>query len=385
MRILLLNDFRIGGGAEVVFLKTYEVLIELGHQVDLCYHNEKMIAPSSIFSYLFSIREYNKMYDRLLKERYNIVYLLNYARAYSPSILLAIRKFKKRNPDIKVVYNVHDAHIICPNSALTFFKGTKMCLFPQTPKINDFIFKKLDDRGHLYSLLKKVQWLLAYKVLKLYDVFDLMLCPSLFLSSKIGEIHSNKNIQVLRNPIDLSLFHDCAAKGEDKQCSLRLIYFGRLSASEKGLGVLIDNISKISDSYSLDIYGDGPDENFLKNRINDLNAQNKICLKGKLPWRELINRLSFYDAFILPSYSYENAPLSIVEAAAAGLYVLTMNYGGMKELAQIVGNSYFINPISQMTLQQAFEFVNNTEYVKKDLSIFSEETFKKALADYLKI
>ena len=37
MRILLLNDFRIGGGAEIIFQKTYEVLVKQGYDVDMVY------------------------------------------------------------------------------------------------------------------------------------------------------------------------------------------------------------------------------------------------------------------------------------------------------------------------------------------------------------
>ena len=33
MRILLLNDFRIGGGAEIIFQKTHEVLVKQGYDV----------------------------------------------------------------------------------------------------------------------------------------------------------------------------------------------------------------------------------------------------------------------------------------------------------------------------------------------------------------
>ena len=96
-----------------------------------------------------------------------------------------------------------------------------------------------------------------------------------------------------------------------------------------------------------------------------------------------MSRLPLYDAFVLPSCCYENAPLSIIEAVASGLYILTMNYGGMKELAQIVGNYYFINPLSPERLYGAFDFIKKSGFHLPDLSLFSEDTFKNILSEYI--
>ena len=49
MRILLLNDFRIGGGAEIIFQKTYEVLVKQGYDVDMVYHNGRISPQGCIF------------------------------------------------------------------------------------------------------------------------------------------------------------------------------------------------------------------------------------------------------------------------------------------------------------------------------------------------
>ena len=77
MRILLLNDFRIGGGAEIIFQKTYEVLVKQGYDVDMVYHNGRISPQGSIFSYVFSIKNFRIILKRLREGKYD------YKRRYS--------------------------------------------------------------------------------------------------------------------------------------------------------------------------------------------------------------------------------------------------------------------------------------------------------------
>ena len=97
MRILLLNDFRIGGGAEIIFQKTHEVLVKQGYDVDMVYHSERISPQGSIFSYVFSIKNFRTILKRLREGKYDIIYVLNYAYSFSPSILWAIKKYKRKN------------------------------------------------------------------------------------------------------------------------------------------------------------------------------------------------------------------------------------------------------------------------------------------------
>lgn len=382
MKILLINDFKNGGGAEVVFLQTYKTLKEMGLEVDLLYCHDKITPPTSVISYLFSNRNYRKLYKRLTQKRYDLVYILNYAYAFSPSILLAVKKYKKQNHNVKVIYNAHDAHIICPNSVFAFFKKKQMHLFPSAPRVREFIFKRLDYRGVIHSVLKKIQWLLAYRLFKLYNVFDEILCPSIFLCSKIQETYPKAKVSLLRNPLELDNIAKLRIYNKNISNAIKIVYFGRIS-QEKGLKELIENLKDIDYNYVFYIYGDGPELPSLKILIDNLQLGDKIFLKGKKQWNELMTEISQYDAFILPSLIYENAPCSIVEAAAAGLYVITMKYGGLEELASLVGNSYLINPITPDTLKKSFEFVRNNQFNNPNLEIFSIKTFKTVLLSHI--
>lgn len=382
MKILLINDFKIGGGAEIIFLKTFQTLIEAGHQVKMMYKYEKITSPKSIFSYIYSIKNYQIIRTELFSNNYDLVYILNFSRAFSPSILYAIKKYKIKHPELKVIYNAHDAHIICPNSALNYYKGKTIILFKKTPSIKDFILKRIDSRGSSFSILKKIQWILAYRVLRLQNVFDTILCPSLFLSSRIAEKYPQIKIELLRNPLEKTALNNKSEYHKEICLPIKLIYFGRLNSTEKGLEYLLNNLPE-DFNFIFHIFGDGPDEKELKAQIDRLRLNHKIKLMGKLPWEKLMSIIPNYDAFILPSFSYENAPLSIVEASYAGLFILTMNYGGMKELAEIVGNYFFINPINKEKLRKILYKITETQFLSPNVSPFSVDTFKKNLLFYI--
>lgn len=382
MKILLINDFKSGGGAEVVFLQTYKILKEMGLDVDLLYCYDKIVPPTSVISYLFSTKNYRKLYKRLTRNGYDLIYILNYAYAFSPSILLAVKRYKKHNHSAKVIYNAHDAHIICPNSALAFFENKQMHLFSSVPRVKEFIFKRLDHRGVIHSVLKKMQWLLAYKLFNLYNIFDEILCPSIFLCNKIQEAYPRIKVSLLRNPLELDNIAKLKVHDRNISDTIKIVYFGRIS-QEKGLKELIENLRDVNYNYVFHIYGEGPELPSLKMLVNKLRLDNKIIFHGKKPWKELMIEISQYDTFILPSLHYENSPCSIVEAAAAGLQIITMKYGGLEELASIVGNSYFINPITPATLNNAFELVKNNQFINPDLEMFSINTFKRVLLSHV--
>ena len=58
----------------------------------------------------------------------------------------------------------------------------------------------------------------------------------------------------------------------------------------------------------------------------------------------LLKELERNDVLVLPSIWYENAPLSLAEGAFMNMRLITANYGGMKEMAELCGGAYLMNP-----------------------------------------
>lgn len=379
MKILLINDFLYGGGAEVVFRQMYDSLKVLDYEVDLFYQEEKPKISSSPITYIYNFKIYNRLTKILARSLYTHIIIFNYASALSPSVLMAIKKYKKRT-GCKVIYNSHDAHLICPNSGLNYFMRDGMYRFDEYSGAKVFLFKCLDHRGRVYSLLKKFQWLIAYKILKCHKIIDEVISPSNFLGERIKKFYPDMEVKLLRNPC-LQEWHN-TKESRKYELPINLIFIGRLS-NEKGLIPLIKSLSKIDVKFKFDIYGDGPLKTEISNIIKEENLQNKIFLKGTRSHDEIMALLSNYDALILPSLMYENAPMSIVEAASKKLYIITMDYGGMKELAERVGNYAFINPLSPEKLERAFFKVLGTQYKNTNLSEFTYTSYKRNLQKFL--
>jgi len=98
----------------------------------------------------------------------------------------------------------------------------------------------------------------------------------------------------------------------------RFVSVGRLNA-QKNYPMLIDAFVKAHTFHpeiSLDIYGDGEEQNALNDRIRKAAAESFICLKGKTD--NISETLGLYDGFLFTS-NYEGMPNALMEAMAVGL------------------------------------------------------------------
>lgn len=86
--------------------------------------------------------------------------------------------------------------------------------------------------------------------------------------------------------------------------------------------------------FSLDVYG--PDrEEWYGEELETLAAGDpRIALRGSFPQEELGEILSSVDVLVVPSRWYENAPVVILEAFAAGVPVVATDLGGMSEVVE---------------------------------------------------
>ncbi|HXG77147.1 MAG TPA: glycosyltransferase family 4 protein [Gaiellaceae bacterium] len=108
----------------------------------------------------------------------------------------------------------------------------------------------------------------------------------------------------------------------------RLACIARLSA-QKDISLVLHALTRPGlGSWSLSVFGDGPERAAVERQINDLHLADRVVLHGDVP--DVRGRLSRFDAFVLPS-NWEGLPFSILEAMAAGLPVVASNVGGVSE------------------------------------------------------
>ena len=341
MKVLIVDDFFIGGGAETVARATKALLHEKGYDSRFFFGSENMTKPDSVLAYLYSRRNRKLLAAELDSFKPDIIHIHNYYHILSSSLLYVIRKYKQSRK-AGVIYTAHDFHLISPSSNLLYYKNG-----PKRLDIENLLaaqrFKVIDRRGHLHSVLKKTQWLFEKVFFRPENLFDRIICPSGFLENLFRKNGIKNKMIVIRNPLDVEskdelqfqVFYE--SKREE---NLRFVFFGRLS-EEKGLKGFLDNIKELNRNIYLDFYGEGPIKEELELFAID-NEMLNVRFLGFLDFKELEVRLGEYDVAVLPSVGFENAPLVVPESAAKGLVVFGSNLGGVKEMCDLCNVPHFL-------------------------------------------
>jgi glycosyltransferase involved in cell wall biosynthesis len=104
---------------------------------------------------------------------------------------------------------------------------------------------------------------------------------------------------------------------DQKGCDLSIKAFANLAADVAGA--------------ELQIYGDGPARGDLRHLVEALGLQTRVFFHGYAEEQLLAQTLPSYDVFIQHSLENEGFPVSIAEAMACGLPVVTTPVGGISE------------------------------------------------------
>lgn len=357
MKVLIINDKFVGGGAERVFVDTIKSLkrkasgkIEIYAATtddppafikdNIKEHLKLKDSKKNPFSYIFNFSNFSKLKKWLYEKKFEVIHLHNFYGSINPSILLAIKTYKKHN-DCKVIQTLHDYSILCPNSSFFNYHQNHICEVCINKKIKYPIIINRCYYGSLtISVLKFIRTFVALNVLKHIDLVDFFVIPSYFLFDKAleGNLPRSKLV-IIRNPIS-----DEIKSESSKTKELIVLFVGRLNY-EKGVDLLIKAFISIIQKYKqfsdwkLYIIGSGPEEVKLKS-IVPFGFYNIIFL-GELSHAEVGNIMSKAKILVLPSRWYENSPLVIPEAIHNGLKVLVTNHGGMKEFAELFPTSVF--------------------------------------------
>ncbi len=112
---------------------------------------------------------------------------------------------------------------------------------------------------------------------------------------------------------------------------------------KKGVYDIIEAAKRIENpNVVINLYGDGELEIFEK-LIQENNLQDKVKIKGWISGEQKNKAIKESDIYILPSYN-EGLPMSILEAMACGLPVISTPIGGIAEAVKDGVNGYLIQP-----------------------------------------
>jgi len=162
-------------------------------------------------------------------------------------------------------------------------------------------------------------------------------------------------IKVIYNGIDIDKFYNKKPKIFRSQ-KLIIGSIGRLS-KEKGHKHLIRACCFLQNKdWQLYLVGDGPMRNELEQIVKNLGLKDKVVFTGFInDVREYLDKM---DVFVLPSVS-EGLSLAVLEAAAAGKFVIATDVGGVPEIIKHKSTGLLFKPKSIEQLVRHLNWVQD--------------------------
>ena len=212
------------------------------------------------------------------------------------------------------------------------------------------------------------------RIVNSYKSADSIIAVGNGLKKEIEELTSRKDIKVIGNLVDLSLFNIRNIKRENDE----FIFFSvAFLEGEKGLDTLIKAFSMRfkNEKVRLVIGGDGSQRQWLEGIAKNEGIENQVTFTGALSREEVASWMNKCDAFVLPS-RYETFGVVYIEALASGKPVIgTFNGGAEDIVTKDVGILVNIDNIKELSDAMDYIRKNNKEYQHDKLRKYCTEKF----------
>ena len=187
----------------------------------------------------------------------------------------------------------------------------------------------------------------------LLDLADIIIAPSQFLADISAGCGLRRDMRVVRYGLDLGWVDQLPERAPLGR--LRLGYIGRMTPI-KGVHILLQALAqlKTDESPEVHLFGDLEQEPAYAQELQRLAAgMPHVYFHGRFGRERLAEVYSQLDALVVPSIWYENNPLVIQEAFAAGMPVLASRLGGMAEFVTHGINGLLFEPSDASALAAA--------------------------------
>ena len=183
---------------------------------------------------------------------------------------------------------------------------------------------------------------------ELFDSFNKIITVSDFIKKRVQTLGEDDKVVTIHNGIDLKHFSAVASCSNCNRNQFGfseddfVIVFSGRTNKEKGIAELIDAMLTIKDNEKIKLliigstfYGKEADDNeFIRSlRVKAKGIANKITFTGFIPYSLMPDYLRIADIAVLPSIWEEPFGLTIAEAQAVGLPIITTKCGGIPEVA----------------------------------------------------
>ena len=263
---------------------------------------------------MFANRPARRGLGELLSEfKPDLVHIHGIHRQISPSIL-----YLARDRQIPVIQTLHDYHHVCPSDNLQR-AGMTPCMPPLCSPLNygaAIRYSCLDGSRSRSTLSALETWF--QRARKAYErTVDRFIAPSAFMAEAMKAGGWEIETDLIPNAAPVSERARCEPEGEQY-----VLYAGRL-AKEKGVDVALAAASKAG--VRMIVAGDGPMGEQLRKRYPEAD------FLGFVSGDRVETLLAGARAAVVPSLWHENASMSVLEAMAQGVPLVSTRMGGIPE------------------------------------------------------
>ncbi len=149
-----------------------------------------------------------------------------------------------------------------------------------------------------------------------------------------------ENLHHLPNGVDLERFRPA---GERREGPVVVGHVGQLRR-EKNQALLLSAVAQMSEACTVEVVGDGPERLALESLTEQLGLSGRVLFRGTLG--DPAERYRQWDVFALSSHT-EQMPLSVLEAMASGLPVVSTRVGDVPEMLGDDGREFLVEPDSK--------------------------------------
>lgn len=157
---------------------------------------------------------------------------------------------------------------------------------------------------------------------------------------------------------------------------VRLITVGRL-VPKKGIEFALRAVASIREKHphiQYDIVGEGPLRTELEKLVKELNLGGQVILHGAKDSRFVQDQITRAHIFMLPSFTaangdQEGTPVSLMEAQAVGLPVLSSQHSGIPEVVKNGQSGFLVPERDVVGLAEKLDFLITHPEVCQDMGI----------------
>jgi len=200
---------------------------------------------------------------------------------------------------------------------------------------------------------------LKNRIINTLNKSDVLLVLADYWKNIIKEKCQNNNIRVLYNPTAIKEIN------YNERNKVNVLFLGRLGKN-KGVYDIIEAAKLLNNNaIELYLYGDGDMEEF-KSLVKEANLHGKVIVSGWIAGEDKDKALQDADIYILPSYS-ECLPMSILEAMAVGLPIISTHVGGIPEEVEDGVNGFLIEPGDYKALAEKINLLAGNKKLREQM------------------